>query len=218
MATARAPGEFSAFSIVHQLLLQKIQGSKDRPFNVLLVLVPSLREEVLQDINWHKKGMKNLLLLTPKQPHLSFQQTPHLLTLLSGQICFPFIPVNPIPKQAYNIIPDADLANPSNAIYEEIMTWMKNLFSLPSGQQGKKVVQLLSEWLPLQQEHLLSRECRIPQPKAKVEIMLIYYPKDWSSGKQVILLIFSGKERLFKASSPQQNIDPLKTSSRSFQK
>ena len=60
--------------------------------------------------------------LTPKQPHLSFQQTPHLLILLSGQICFPFIPVNPIPKQAYNIIPGADLANPSNAIYEEIMT------------------------------------------------------------------------------------------------
>ena len=149
MATARAPGEFSAFSIVHQLLLQKIQWSKDRGFNVLHVLVPSLREEVLQDINWHKKGMKNLLLLTPKQPHLSFQQTPHLLTLLSGQICFPFIPVNPIPKQAYNIIPGADLANPINAIYEEIITWRKNLFSIPSGQQGKKVIQLLSEWLTL---------------------------------------------------------------------
>ena len=173
--------------------------SKNRPFNVL------------QDINWLKKGMKSLLLLTLKQPHLSFQQTPHLLILLSGQICFPFIPVNPIPKQAYNIIPGADLANPSNAIYEEIMTWMKNLFSLPSGQQGKKVVQLLSEWLTLQQEHLLSRECRYPQPKAKVEIMSIYYPKDWSSGKQVILLIFSGKERLFKASSPPQNEDLFKT-------
>ena len=51
----------------------------------------------LQDINWLKKGMKSLLLLTPKQPHLSFQQTPHLLILLSGLICFPFIPVNPIP-------------------------------------------------------------------------------------------------------------------------
>ena len=103
--------------------------------------------------------MKNLLLLTPKQPHLSFQQTPHLLILLSGQICFPFIPVNPIPKQAYNIIPGADLANPINDIYEEIITWMKNLFSLPSGQQGKKMVQLLPELLTLQQEHLLSRVC-----------------------------------------------------------
>ena len=32
----------------------------------------------MQDINWLKKGMKRLLLLTLKQPHLSFQQTPHL--------------------------------------------------------------------------------------------------------------------------------------------
>ena len=56
------------------------------------------------------------------------------------------------------------------------------------------------QWLTLHQEYLLSRECRYPQPKAKAVIMSIYYPKDLSSGKQVILLIFSGKERLLKAS------------------
>ena len=58
---------------------------------------------------------------------------------------------------------------------------------------GQKIVQLLLEWLTLQQEHLCSRECRNPHPKEKVEIMSIYYPKDWSSGKQVILLI-QGRE------------------------
>ena len=113
----------------------------------------------MQDTNWLKKGMKSLLLLTPKQPHLSFQQTSHLLILLSGQICFLFKPVNPIPNQANNIILGVDLANPINAIYEEIITWTKNLFSLPSRQQGKKVIQLLSEWLTLKQQHLLPWDC-----------------------------------------------------------
>ena len=170
----------------------------------------------MQYIRWHIIGIKSLLLLPPKQPHLSFQQTPHLLTLLSGQICFPFIPVNPIPKQAYNIIPDADLANPSNAIYEEINTWMKNLFSLPSGQQGKKVVQFLSEWLTTTRIPPF-KGMQIPSAKNKGRDHVNILSKDWSSGKQVILLVFSGKERLFKASSPQQNEDLLKTSPRSFQ-
>ena len=40
----------------------------------------------------------------------------------------PFLPVNPIPTQAYNNIPGADFANSINAIYDEIITWRKNLF------------------------------------------------------------------------------------------
>ena len=59
----------------------------------------------------------------------------------------PFLPVNPLPAQAYNNIPGAEFANTINDIYEEIIKWRKNLFSIPSGQQGKKVIQLLSEWL-----------------------------------------------------------------------
>ena len=60
----------------------------------------------------------------------------------------PFLPVNPIPTQAYNI-PGADLAKSINALYEEIITWRKNLFPIPFGQQGKSHTALLSEWLTL---------------------------------------------------------------------
>ena len=61
----------------------------------------------------------------------------------------PFLPVNPIPSHGYNNISGAEFVNFINVIYEEIIKWRKNLFSIPSGQQGRKVIQLLSEWLSL---------------------------------------------------------------------
>ena len=40
-------------------------------------------------------------------------------------------------------------ADSINVIYEEIIRWRKNLFLLPSGQYGKKMITLLSEWIGL---------------------------------------------------------------------
>ena len=54
-----------------------------------------------------------------------------------------------ISSQAYNNTPGAEFADSINAIYEEIIKWRKNLFLIPSGQQGRKVIKLLSEWLTL---------------------------------------------------------------------
>ena len=60
-----------------------------------------------------------------------------------------FTPVNPIPTQDYNNVSGAEFAASINAIYEEIITWRKNLFLLPSGQHGRRMIKLLSEWLAL---------------------------------------------------------------------
>ena len=116
----------------------------------------------------------------------------------------PFVPVNPIPTQAYNNIPGADFANSINAIYEEIITWKKNLFSIPSGQQGKKVIHLLSEWMTLYNNNTSFQGIALkvfmiipalmmqkPSAKSKARIMSRYYPKGWSSGKQLNFLISS---------------------------
>ena len=59
----------------------------------------------------------------------------------------PYVPVNLKPAQAYNSNSGTDFVNLINIIYEEFITWRKNLFLLPSGQQGRKVITLLSEWL-----------------------------------------------------------------------
>ena len=53
----------------------------------------------------------------------------------------PFLPVKRIPTQTHNNISGAGFANSINAIYEEIISWRKNLFSIPSIQQGKNVIQ-----------------------------------------------------------------------------
>ena len=49
----------------------------------------------------------------------------------------PFLPDNPIHKTGIQH-PRCNLANPINAIYEDIITWRKNYFSILSRQQGKK--------------------------------------------------------------------------------
>ena len=57
-------------------------------FNVLLVLVPSLKEEVWEDFKQHTIGKEVLLQFPPplKQPYLSVQQIPQQSIQLSGQI------------------------------------------------------------------------------------------------------------------------------------
>jgi hypothetical protein len=57
--------------------------------------------------------------------------------------------VPPIPTQPYNNVTGAEFAQSINSIYEEIITWRKNLFLVPSGQNGKKMIKLLSEWMAL---------------------------------------------------------------------
>ena len=61
----------------------------------------------------------------------------------------PFVPVNLIPTQAYNNTSGEAFVDSINVIYEEIIRWRKNLFLLPSGQYGKKLIALLSEWISL---------------------------------------------------------------------
>ena len=60
-----------------------------------------------------------------------------------------FLPANLIPTQAYNNNSGEVFADSINVIYEEIIRWRKNLFLLPSGQYGKKMITLLSEWIKL---------------------------------------------------------------------
>ena len=71
----------------------------------------------------------------------------------------PFLPDNPIPTQAHNIISGADFANSINAIYEEIISWRKNLFSIPSRQRQKSHTTTIRMVDSLKQQNLLSKDC-----------------------------------------------------------
>ena len=131
-----------------------ISSIQQQTFKLLLVLLPSLQEEVLQEIKWHKIGMKSLLLLPPKQPHLSFQQTPQLLIMLSGQICLLFYLITLYIKQAYNI-PGAILPIPS-MLYWRYHYMEEELISYHPGNRVKKSYNSYQNgWL----QHLLSRDC-----------------------------------------------------------
>ena len=57
----------------------------------------------------------------------------------------PFLPDNPIHKTGIQH-PRCNLANPINALLKISLHGGRTYF-IPSGQQGKKVIQLLSEWL-----------------------------------------------------------------------
>ena len=112
------------------------------------ILVPSLLEKVLQDIKWHKiRQEESASNPTETDSSISSKDTSAIDSVIWANLS-PFLPVNPIPTQAYNI-PGADLAKSINALYEEIITWRKNLFPIPFGQQGKSHTVILSEWLTL---------------------------------------------------------------------
>jgi len=60
-----------------------------------------------------------------------------------------FSPANLIPSQPYNNVSGSEFHETISRIYEEIITWKKNLFLTPSGQYGRRLVKLLSEWLAM---------------------------------------------------------------------
>ena len=59
----------------------------------------------------------------------------------------PFTEVATVPNTNYNNITPEEFVSSINKVYEEMMSWKKNLFLLPSGIAGRNFIKLLSEWL-----------------------------------------------------------------------
>ena len=59
----------------------------------------------------------------------------------------PFTRINLVPERSYNNIPPNIFSTQVHQVYEEMVTWKKNLFLLPTGNAGKCFVKLISEWV-----------------------------------------------------------------------
>ena len=55
--------------------------------------------------------------------------------------------VNKVPSTTYNNVDPKLFVQNINQIYEDMVSWRKNLFSLPTGKAGKYFVGLISEWI-----------------------------------------------------------------------
>ena len=65
-----------------------------------------------------------------------------------------FTDVNRHPTKEYNSIPGATFTLLVNRIYEDVVTWKKNFFLLPTGQWGKEYIKLTTEWI----QHLTKKD------------------------------------------------------------
>ena len=59
----------------------------------------------------------------------------------------PSYPESTKPRFSYHDIPGETFANLINDLYDEIVTWKKNLFKLPTGNAAKAFIKELSLWL-----------------------------------------------------------------------
>ena len=201
---------------------RRLHPPNNRPFNVLLVLNPLLQEQVWEDQAAYNRQEGSVAdsIPTGRALSISSASTSAIDSVIRANTP-PFLPVNPLPTQAHNNISGADFANSINAIYEEIISWRKNLLSIPSRQQGKKVIQPASEWLTLYNN--TSFQGIALKVFMVIPALLMQKPSAKSKARDHVkilsqwLVIFSGKWRLFKVCSPQRKEDPLKTSPRSFQ-
>ena len=55
--------------------------------------------------------------------------------------------INETPTKSYNGITGASLTQIINGIYEASVKWHKNLFQVPSGQDGRNYVKLMASWI-----------------------------------------------------------------------
>ena len=55
--------------------------------------------------------------------------------------------INKMPDTPYNNVSPEAFTTAIDEVYEEMVTWRKNLFLVPTGKAGKTFIKLISEWL-----------------------------------------------------------------------
>ena len=55
--------------------------------------------------------------------------------------------VSLVPSKSYNGIENIAFTNTISSIYEDTVTWKRNLFKIPTGNTGKGFINLLTEWI-----------------------------------------------------------------------
>ena len=79
-----------------------------------------------------------------------------------------FIAVNTFASKEYNNIDGQTLTHLINKIYEDVVTWKKNFFLLPTGQCGKEYIKLTTEWI----QHLINDDASFKIIAMKVVMIL----------------------------------------------
>ena len=75
------------------------------------------------------------------------RSTAEYLKIDTEKLLPPFTAINILPNTNYNnVTPDIFVAH-INQVYEEMVSWRKNLFLLPTGKAGKTFIKLISEWI-----------------------------------------------------------------------
>ena len=59
----------------------------------------------------------------------------------------PYAEINTLPDTTYNNVSPEIFTTNINKVYEEMVTWRKNHFILPTGKAGKAFIALITEWL-----------------------------------------------------------------------
>ena len=187
---------------------QWLHPPNNRPSIVLLVLIPSLQEEVWEDIKQHTIGKKGLLQnpFPLTEPYLSVQQVPKHLIQLSGQICLLFYLLTLY--QHWHTTSQVQILLIQSMLYMKRSFHGESLFSIPSEQWQKSHTTTIRMVDSLQQQNLLSKDCS--KSFMVIPALLMQKPsaksvaRDHTKILSQRFVIFSGKGRLLKVSSPQQ--------------
>ena len=88
-----------------------------------------------------QKAETTVATAAPQQQHEQ-HRPPKIFANLPAYTEVPILPTKPYK----NITPDTFVAN-INSIYEDVVSWKKNIFQLPNGKSGKAYIKLVTEWM-----------------------------------------------------------------------
>ena len=117
-----------------------------------------------------------------------------------------------VPDRKYNTLGGNELVEIINKVYDDVITWRKNLFLVPTGKLGKDFIILMTHWLEQFNNNsdfkgialktfmiLPSLFLQKPSKTAKLKITFKNYKIDLSYGTMVISQNYIAKDKPFSA-------------------